>query len=252
MTTPEQDDLFRRIRSNGDAAARDAIAEHFLPMARALAARYRSSTESMDDLFQVASLGLVKAIDRFDPEHGSSFESFAAPTILGELKRHFRDRVLPIHIPRGVKERGQRIGTFIDDLTGQLDRSPTIAEVAERAGISTEEALEALGAIQASRTVSLDSPMRNDEGDSPAAIEGLGERDPRLESVESKLAVNDAMNVLDERERSCVLLRFGEGLTQEEIGAQIGVSQVHVSRILRTALDKMREAVEDPRTDLPV
>ncbi len=252
MTTPAEDALFTRLKSTADPDARDELAERFLPMARALATRYRSSSESMDDLFQVASLGLVKAIDRFDPGRGSSFESFAAPTILGELKRHFRDRVLPVHIPRGVKERGQRIGSSIEDLTSQLDRSPTIAEIASHSGITVDETIEALGAIEASRTVSLDMPMRSDDGDAPAAIEGLGERDPDLESVESKLAVDDAMSVLETRERTCVKLRFSGGLTQREIGAEVGVSQVHVSRILRIALDKMRAAVDDEEADVAV
>lgn len=237
--------LFRLVRSTGDAAARERLIQGYLPLARGLAARYRASSESFDDLIQVASLGLVKAVDRFDPEKGTSFEAYAAPTILGELKRHFRDRVLPIHIPRGVKERGQRIGAAIEALTGELDRSPTVAELARHTGLTEDETLEGLTANEATRTVSLDAPTGGEEGDRPAVIDGVGGRDPSLERADSALDVRGALSVLDDRERTCVRLRFGEDLTQEEIAGKVGVSQVHVSRILRGAVEKMRGAVSE-------
>lgn len=247
MSTSDEAAL-RIFNTTGEVKDRARVIEHYLPLARGLAMRYRASSESMDDLFQVASLGLVKAIDRYRPGRGSSFEAYAAPTILGELKRHFRDRVLPIHLPRGMKERGLKISATVEALTGELDRSPTVVELSERMGISQEETLEGLSAIDATRTISLDVPVGGDEDDSPAVIDGIGGRDPRLESVDSALAVREAFDVLDERERACVRLRFGADLTQEEIARKVGVSQVHVSRILRVALDKMRAAVEEPET----
>jgi RNA polymerase sigma-B factor len=244
-----QEVLIERYHRDGDQAARDELAERLLPLARALALRYRGGSEPVDDLVQVAALGLVKALDRFDPDRGSSFEAYAVPTILGELKRHFRDRVMPLHMPRGVKERALTVSRATEALTGELDRSPTIRETAARSDISEDEALEALRALQASRTVSLDAPMRSDDGEAPPVVEAIGSRDPRLESVESDLTVHRAMKVLDDRELHCVRLRFAADLTQEEIADEVGVSQVHVSRILRRALDKMRDATADLRLE---
>lgn len=194
---------------------------------------------------QVASLGLIKALDRFDPDRGASFQAYAIPTILGELKRHFRDRVLPLHLPRGIKERALEIGRAADSLTAELDRAPTLGELAERVEISQDEAVEALQALEALRTVSLDIPVRGDDGEAPPAAETVGRSDPRLDAVEAQLDVREALQALDERERRCLRLRFVEDLTQEEIATQIGVSQVHVSRTLRRALEKLRaEALE--------
>jgi RNA polymerase sigma-B factor len=235
--------LLERYHRSGDLSVREELVESYLPLARSLAMRYRQSSESMDDLFQVASLGLVKAIDRFDPERGRPFHAFAVPTILGELKRHFRDRVLPLHLPRGLKEQALVVKRVADELRSELDRSPTVGEIATRADISTEEALEALGALEASRTVSLDAPAGAEDGPGQPVVEGVGETDPRLDLIDSELTVKGAMDVLDSRERDCVRLRFGADLTQEEIAQRVGVSQVHVSRILRRALEKLRAAV---------
>lgn len=217
--------------------------QRFLPLARTLALRYRSSSESVDDLIQVASLGLIKALDRFDPRRGASFQAYAVPTILGELKRHFRDRVMPLHLPRGVKERVLDVSRAAEELTAELDRSPTVAEIAERAGISQEDALEAMQAFEATRPISLDVPVFGEDGDAPPAAETVGRSDPRLETIDAQLDVREALDVLDDRERNCVHLRFGEDLTQEEIASRVGVSQVHVSRILRRALEKLRAQV---------
>ena len=235
--------LLERYHRSGDLSVREQLVESYLPLARSLAMRYRQSSESMDDLFQVASLGLVKAIDRFDPARGRPFHAFAVPTILGELKRHFRDRVLPLHLPRGLKEQALVVKRVAEELRSELDRSPTVAEIATRADITAEEALEALGALEASRTVSLDAPAGAEDGPGQPVVEGVGGTDPRLDSIDSELTVKGAMDVLDSRERDCVRLRFGADLTQEEIAQRVGVSQVHVSRILRRALEKLRAAV---------
>jgi RNA polymerase sigma-B factor len=232
--------LLKRYHRTGDESTREEIVQRYLPLARGLALRYRASSESLDDLVQVASLGLVKALERFDPRRGHSFHSYAVPTILGELKRHFRDRVMPVHLPRGIKERALGIGRATEELTGELDRSPTLTEIADRAEISEEEALEALHAVEASRTVSLDVPVSGEDGEARSAADTVGQDDPHLAALHSRLDVGDALDVLDERERSCVRLRFAKDMTQEEIAAEVGVSQVHVSRILRRALQKLR------------
>jgi len=232
--------LLERYHRGGDRSARDQLVERFLPLARGLAMRYRASSESQEDLFQVASLGLVKALDRFDPDRGATFQAFAVPTILGELKRHFRDRVLPLHLPRGMKERALDLSRAGDQLTAELDRAPTLAEIAGRAQVSEEEALEALQAVEASRTISLDVPVSGEDGEAPPAAETVGRADPRLEAIDEQLDVREVLGVLDDRERSCLRLRFVEDMTQEEIGVEVGVSQVHVSRILRRALEKLR------------
>src|SRR3954454_6100511 len=204
--------LLQRYHRTADESARDELVQRFLPLARALALRYRASSESADDLIQVASLGLVKALQRFDPDRGSSFQAYAVPTILGELKRHFRDRVAPLHLPRAVKERALGIGRTAEALTAELDRSPTLPEIADRARITEDEAMEAMQAMEASRTVSLDAPAAGEDGDAPPAAETLGGADPRLETLDTRLDVRDALAVLDDREHSCVRLRFAKDL----------------------------------------
>jgi len=236
----DETDLHERYHRTGDQAVREKLAEHYLPLARSLALRYRGGSESVEDLYQVACLGMLKALDRFDPTRGASFQAYAVPTVLGELKRHFRDRVLPVHLPRGVKERALEISRATEALTGELDRPPTVKELAVRLEIDEEEALEGLRALEAARTVSLDVPVGGEEGDSPATVDTVGTADPAFEKVESRVALQRAMGNLEERERTCLKLRFGADMTQEEIASQVGVSQVHVSRILRRALDRLR------------
>ena len=235
--------LLQDYARTGDAAAREELIEAFLPLAKALALRYRGGTEPVDDLFQVASLGLVKAIDRFDPSRGAAFQAYAVPTIVGELKRHFRDKVMPVHMPRGMKERALEVNTIAETLTAELDRPPTVDELAQRAGTTADAIVETLQALEASRTVSLDAPLRSEDGDSSAAGDVFGETDDRLERADDRISVGTAMSALDERERRCVELRFGADLTQQEIATEVGVSQVHVSRILRAALEKLRAEV---------
>jgi RNA polymerase sigma-B factor len=240
---PSEAALLASYSVDGDPHAREELTRRFLPLARSLALRYRRGSEPLDDLIQVASLGLVKAIDRFDPHRGTPFHSYAAPTILGELKRHFRDKVMPIHLPRGLKERSLDVGSVADELTGELDRRPTVEEIAERSELSEEETIEAIQAGDAARTLSLDAPTGLENGEAPTMIDTLGACDDRLELAEARMALRRAMAVLDDRERVVVHLRFVSDLTQEEIATHIGVSQVHVSRILRRALEKLRATV---------
>lgn len=231
-------------KGRGDAA-REELARSFMPLARSLALRYRRGSEPFDDLFQVACLGLVKAINRFDPERGTSFQAFAAPTILGELKRHFRDKVMPIHLPRGLKEDVLEINEAADELTAELDREPSVSELAGRAEKSEDEVAEAVQAATALRTMSLDAPVTEAAEESAALVDTVGDVDERLELAEARTALWRAFRVLNRRERAVVHLRFVSDLTQEEIAGRIGVSQVHVSRILREAVSKLRGAVSE-------
>jgi RNA polymerase sigma-B factor len=235
--------LIPRASEGGDPVAREELARRLMPFARSLALRYRHGNEPIEDLFQVACLGLVKAINRFDPERGTSFQSFAAPTILGELKRHFRDRVMPIHLSRGLKEDVLDVNEAADELTGELDREPSLPELADRAEMSEQQVAEAVQASSAVRTVSLDAPWGEASDRSQTVVETVGGMDHQLELAEARTALGRAFRVLDRREREVVHLRFASDLTQQRIAERVGVSQVHVSRILHGALIKLRAAV---------
>jgi RNA polymerase sigma-B factor len=236
-------ELWARFASQRDPATREELARRYLPFARSLALRYRGASESIDDLIQVASLGLVNAIDRFEPERGTPFAAFAAPTIVGELKRHFRDRVWTVRVPRGLHDRIAGVDKAISQLTVELQRSPSVGEIAAKLEIEPSEVLEVLEASHNRRPLSLDRPTGGDEEEAPAA-EWVGSVDERFELVDDKLALEEALPRLDERERLVLRLRFVEDMTQSQIAARIGHSQMHVSRILRRTLEKIREEVD--------
>jgi RNA polymerase sigma-B factor len=238
--------LLERYHWHGDPAAREALVQRFLPLARQLARRYQRGGEPLDDLIQVASLGLLKAIDRFEPDRPTAFSSFAVPTILGELKRHFRDRGWSVRVPRDLQEMSVRVDRVAEAMARQLGRAPTPAEIAEEIGTTTERVLEAREAAGAYRAVSLDRPREDDEeGDGMA--ETLGIEDPGFGLAEDAATVERLMSVLSDREREVLRLRFAEDLTQSEIGARVGVSQMHVSRLIRQAIARLRDAAEDER-----
>jgi RNA polymerase sigma-B factor len=240
--------LLERYHANGDPAAREALVERFLPLARQLARRYQRGGEALDDLVQVASLGLLKAIERFDPERTTAFSSFAVPTILGELKRHFRDRGWSVRVPRDLQELAVRVEREGDVLSRELGRAPSVAELAERVGVTTEQVLEAREAGAAYRAVSLDRPREDDEeGEGPA--DQIGAEDPGFGLAEDAATVQRLMRVLTDREREVLRLRFAEDLTQSEIGARVGVSQMHVSRIIRQSIARLQEAAAEKRPD---
>jgi RNA polymerase sigma-B factor len=227
-------------------AAREALVERFLPLARQLARRYQHGGEQLDDLVQVASLGLLKAIDRFDPARETAFSSFAVPTILGELKRHFRDKGWSVRVPRDLQELTVRVDRVTEQLARELGRAPTLAEVAERTGHSEEQVLEAREAAGAYRAVSLDRPRDDDEEGEGTVGAAMGTEDPGFGVAEDAATVQRLMRVLSEREREVLRLRFAEDLTQSEIGVRVGVSQMHVSRLIRQAISQLRaEAEED-------
>ena len=236
--------LLLQYHEGGDATARDALVQRFLPLARQLARRYQRGGEPLDDLVQVASLGLLKAIDRFDPRRETAFSSFAVPTILGELKRHFRDKGWSVRVPRDLQELAVRLEPVSEQLGRELGRPPTPAEIAERTGTTLEQVLEAREAAGAYRAVSLDRTREDDE-DSDGATIVVGIEDPGFGVAEDSATVERLMRVLTEREREVLRLRFEQDLTQAEIGHRIGVSQMHVSRIIRQAVARLREAAEE-------
>jgi RNA polymerase sigma-B factor len=235
--------LFVRYQRDGDVAAREELVERFLPLARELANRYRYTDQPIDDLVQVASLGLIKAIDRFEPQRGTSFPSYAVPTILGELKRHFRDAGWALHVPRAVQERALAVSRKFEDLSTSLGRSPSVREVASALKCSVEEVLEAREAATVYDTAALDAPVGSDDSDEGRTLaESLGGEDARFELVELGQAVAPTVRALPIRERRILELRFIEDLTQKEIGERLGISQMHVSRLLRRALSKIEVA----------
>jgi RNA polymerase sigma-B factor len=240
--------LLERYHRDGDRAAREALVERFLPLARQLARRYQRGSEPLDDLIQVASLGLLKAIDRFEPDRPTAFSSFAVPTILGELKRHFRDRGWSVRVPRDLQEMSVRVERVAEELSRELGRAPTPAEIASHIGATTEQVLEAREAAGAYRAVSLDRP-RDDDEDSYGMAESMGAEDPGFGIAEDAATVERLMAVLSDREREVLRLRFEEDLTQSEIGARIGVSQMHVSRLIRQAVARLRQTAVEAEDD---
>src|SRR3954471_20622198 len=232
--------LFVRYQASGDMAAREELVKPFLPLARRLARRYERASEPLEDLVQVASVGLVKAIDRFETEQGTGFSSYAVPTILGELKRHFRDSGWALHVPRGMQEKVLKVNEAIERLSGPLGSSPSPQQVAAELNMPVEEVLEAMEAGAAYDTVSLDAPLRSSDDDRTSLADAVGDLDERLDLVEHSASLGRALRAMPERERSILYLRFAEGLTEVEIAERIGISQMHVSRLIRRALERLR------------
>jgi RNA polymerase sigma-B factor len=237
--------LWREFAQTRDPAIREELIKRNMPFAKRLALRYRGASESFDDLLQVANLGLLGAIDRFDPERGIPFTAFASPTILGELKRHFRDRVWTVRVPRGLHDRMAEVDKAITELTKQLQRSPSVGEIAERLELEQVDVLEAIEANHNRRPLSLDRPPGGEESEEATPSEWVGEDDEGFELVEGRIALDAALPYLEERERTVLRLRFVEDMTQSQIAARIGHSQMHVSRILRRALTHIRERIEE-------
>jgi RNA polymerase sigma-B factor len=231
--------LLVRYQRDGDLSAREALVERLMPLVRDLALRYSYTDEPLEDLIQVGSLGLLKAIDRFEPDRGSKLTSYAVPTILGELKRHFRDKGWAVHVPRALQERVLAVGRETENLSKRLGRSPTVRELAEVMGCTTEEVLEASEAAAGYEASSLDAPVSRDGEEGASLVELIGTDDSALSLVEKREAMASAWRELPEVEREVLALRFVEDLTQREIGERIGFSQMHVSRLLRRALDRL-------------
>ena len=235
-------ELLRRWHEDADRLARDELVERMLPLARSLARRYANKGEPLDDLEQVASVGLLKAIDRFDLSRDVKFATFAVPTIAGEIKRHFRDRGWMLRVPREIQELHARLSRTREALTRDSGRSPTVEQLAAAARATTEQVVEALSASDAYRMMSLDEPLA--EGAGP--LEALGTDDEGFERTEQRLMLRRGFDELAPREREILRLRFFEGLTQREIADLVGISQMHVSRLIRRSVDSMRDTIDAP------
>jgi RNA polymerase sigma-B factor len=236
--------LFARYRERDDQAARAALVERFLPLATQLARRYHRGHEPLEDLIQVASVGLLKAIDRFDPARGTAFSSFAVPTIAGELKRYFRDKGWAIRVPRDLHDLALRVDRATQRLVHTHGRAPTASELADDLGVTIEEVLEAHEAAAAHRADSLDRPRSDDDQDGPQVIDTLGGEEPGYLQAEHSATLEPMLSALSDREREILRLRFVEDLTQSEIGDRVGLSQMHISRLLRQAVARLREAAQ--------
>jgi len=238
-------ELFERWRRHKDRQARDELIERFLPLARKLARRYGQSSEPYEDLVQVASLGLVKAVERFDPDRGFAFSSFAVPTIVGELKRYFRDTAWALHVDRGAQERSRKISDAQQKLSTLTGRMPTVDELAQYLEVSQEEVLEGMQTAEAYGAISLDAPLGGEEDEDSTRLDSIGGEDERLGLVDQHATIFAAAQHLPTREREILYLRFGEDLTQSEIADRVGVSQMQVSRLLRRSLQRLRELTEE-------
>jgi RNA polymerase sigma-B factor len=239
-------------QNRSEEAARAALTKQFMPLARSLARRYERSSEPFDDLLQVAALGLLKAIDRFDPDRGVAFPSFAVPTILGELRRYFRDCCWDVHVPRGTQEQALQVEAAQQRLTGDQGRPPTVVELAQYLELDVEQVLDGMQAAQAFGVASLDAPRSSNSGEDAGTYgDQLGETDERYSLVEYDATISDALRHLSSREREALRLRFVEDLTQSEIAERIGVSQMQVSRVLRHALEQLRILTRGPHADGP-
>jgi RNA polymerase sigma-B factor len=241
--------LLRRYHEEGDLQAREQLIEQYMSLVRSLARRYSYRGEQLDDLVQIGSIGLIKAIDRFDLERGVELTTYATPNIIGEIKRHFRDRGWAVRVPRGLQELNVQLSKIVEQLTVQLSRSPTIPELAKAAGVEEEEVLEALESGRAYSSLSLSSGGSTEDGEDLDPLESLGEIEHQYEVSEDRAVLAPGFKVLDERERQILHLRFFEGLTQSQIAQQVGISQMHVSRLIRRALEKIRDEITADELD---
>jgi RNA polymerase sigma-B factor len=246
LNTVDDRTLLRRYHEDGDLAAREQLIEQYMSLVRSLARRYSYRGEQLDDLVQIGAIGLIKAIDRFDVDRGVELTTYATPNIIGEIKRHFRDKGWSVRVPRGLQELNVQLSRLIEEKTVELGRSPTIAELAEAAGADEEEVLEALESGRAYSSVSLSAGTGGQEEDGDLdPLESLGAEEPQYEVSEDRAVLAPGFRVLDERERKILHLRFFKGLTQSQIAQQVGISQMHVSRLIRRALEKIREEIAD-------
>jgi RNA polymerase sigma-B factor len=238
----EDDRLLLSYHRQGNLDARDELVVRFMPLARQLAGRYRHAGEPLDDLVQVACVGLIKAVDRYDPDRGNGFTRYAVPTMLGEIKRHFRDKGWSVHVPRATQELVLKVGEALGTLPAKIGRSPTPRDVAQAVGAPVEDVLEAMEAATAYEAVSLDAPRPGGEEESWTLAESLADDEEGYERVEIGETLRGTLEALPARERLILRLRFEEDLTQAEIAERVGVSQMHVSRLLRRSLDRLSAA----------
>ena len=236
-------ELFRRFKEEGDEDARAQLIESHLNLVRFLASGYKNRGEPLDDLIQVGSIGLIKAIDRFDPSRGLEFTTFATPTITGEIKRHFRDKGWSVRVPRRLQELSKKVNTMTDQLTVELKRSPTVDEIAAALDVTVDDVLEAMESSGAYSSVPLEAGGSEEE-DAPAVIDRYATEDKELESLDDRMVIEETIKSFSPREQEVIRMRFVENLTQVEIARRLGVSQVQVSRFLRRTLKKVRDRMD--------
>jgi RNA polymerase sigma-B factor len=237
--------LFARHRRRPEPALRDALVARYLPLARQVAARYSRSHEAYDDVFQVAALALVKAVDRFDPDRGVAFASYAVPTVVGEVKRHFRDRTWAVHVTRDLQERSLRVGRAVTDLTARLGRSPSVEEIAASVGTCPDDVLEALDAAGAYRAASLDAPRPSDREPGVPLAETIGYDDERFAAVERRADLSSLLARLGPRDRAALWLRFECDLPPARLAALLGVREREAARVVRRAVERLRGLATD-------
>jgi len=242
---PRLDDklLLKRYHEEGDLQAREPLIEQYMSLVRSLARRYSYRGEQLEDLVQIGAIGLIKAIDRFDLERGVELTTYATPNIIGEIKRHFRDKGWSVRVPRGLQELNVQLSRLMEQLTVQLGRSPTIPELAKAAGAQEEEVLEALESGRAYSSLSLSTGSGGDGDEDLDPLESIGTEEHQYEVSEDRAVLAPGFRVLDERERKILQLRFFDGLTQSQIAQQVGISQMHVSRLIRRSLEKIRDEI---------
>jgi RNA polymerase sigma-B factor len=250
MTRIDDKILLRRYHEDGDLQAREELIEQYMSLVRSLARRYSYRGEQLEDLVQIGAIGLIKAIDRFDLERGVELTTYATPNIIGEIKRHFRDKGWSVRVPRGLQELNVQLSRLVEQLTVQLGRSPTIPELAKAAGVEEEEVLEALESGRAYTSLSLSVGGGGGDDDDLDPLESLGTEEHQYEVSEDRAVLAPGFKALDERERKILQLRFFEGLTQSQIAQQVGISQMHVSRLIRRSLEKIRETIAEDEESL--
>jgi RNA polymerase sigma-B factor len=249
---PRVDDkiLLRKYHEEGDLHAREKLIEQYMSLVRSLARRYSYRGEQLEDLVQIGAIGLIKAIDRFDLERGVELTTYATPNIIGEIKRHFRDKGWAVRVPRGLQELNVQLSRLMEQLTVQLGRSPTIPELAKASGSTEEDVLEALESGRAYSSLSLSTGGGGDGDDDLDPLESIGSEEHQYEVSEDRAVLAPGFKALDERERMILQLRFFDGLTQSQIAQQVGISQMHVSRLIRRSLEKIRDEIasdEEPQ-----
>ena len=251
MTRVDDKILLRRYHEDGDLRAREQLIEQYMSLVRSLARRYSYRGEQLEDLVQIGAIGLIKAIDRFDLERGVELTTYATPNIIGEIKRHFRDKGWAVRVPRGLQELNVQLSRLMEQLTVQLGRSPTIPELAKAAGVEEEQVLEALESGRAYTSLSLSvGGGGGDDDDDLDPLESLGTEEHQYEVSEDRAVLAPGFRALDERERKILQLRFFDGLTQSQIAQQVGISQMHVSRLIRRSLEKIRETIAEDEESL--
>ena len=236
-------ELFALYKEQGDEDARNDLVMSHLNLVRFLASKFKNRGEPLDDLVQVGTIGLIKAIDRFDPERGLEFTTYATPTILGEIKRHFRDKGWSVRVPRRLQELSSKVNQATDELTKELQRTPSTEEVASKLGVTVEEVLEAMESSSAYSSVPLESGGSDDD-DAPAVIDHYASVDQDLAASDDRMVIEDTIKEFSPREQEVIRMRFNDNLTQVEIAKRLGVSQVQVSRLLRRTLKKLQEKVD--------